>query len=62
MRHATRRILVGLTSGALALGLLAVPGAAPASAAPAPRPIVTGWIPYWDTTDGVAGLAFCCVC
>ena len=57
MRHATRRIIVGLTSGALALGLLAVPGAAPASAAAvAPRPIVTGWIPYWDTARGVASI------
>ena len=56
MRHATRRILVGLTSGALALGLLAVPGAAPASAATTPRPIVTGWIPYWGTADGVASV------
>ena len=33
------------------LGLVE-PDAAQA-ATPAPRPIVTGWIPYWDTADGV---------
>ena len=53
MLHTTRRIVVGITAGALGLGLLAA-GSVPAQAAtPAPRPIVTGWIPYWDTADGV---------
>jgi len=56
MLHMTRRIVVGLTAGALGLGLLAA-GTTPAEAAtPAPRPIVTGWIPYWDTSDGVASV------
>lgn len=56
MPHVTRRIVVGLTAGALGMGLLAATTPPAQAAPPAPRPIVTGWIPYWDTSDGVASV------
>ena len=53
MQRALRPLVAGLSAAALSLGLVAA-GTTPVSAAtPAPRPIVTGWMPYWDTTDAL---------
>ena len=47
-----RRLLTGGVA-AVALGLTGATLASPAQAASAPRPIVTGWLPYW-TSDASA--------
>ena len=51
-----RTLATVAASVALVLGLSSV-GSVPASAAtPAPRPLVTGWLPYWNTAAGLASV------
>ncbi len=52
-----RRTLAAVAASvAIVLGFSLV-GSAPASAAtPAPRPLVTGWLPYWNTAAGLASI------
>jgi spore germination protein YaaH len=51
------RVVAGALAAMLGAGLLGVALPVTAEAAdPAPRPIMSGWIPYWATSDGVDSL------
>ena len=51
------RVVAGALAAVLGAGLVGVALPVTAEAAdPAPRPIMSGWIPYWATSDGVDSL------
>lgn len=52
-----RRLLVGGSVALASLGLMASALAAPAQAATTPRPIATGWLPYWTSDASISSFA-----